>query len=171
MCDKDIVRRAHAIAGIGRVSGPIKRQKEHYKDAWRWEVTASRDAYAVMIALYPLLGERRREQVRVMAQAWLGSHRLDQRTPIECLWDLVEKGPEHWIWRGHTIHNGYPTYTMPGTRSRDRRSPHRVIHELATGEPLGRRRLKNLCGTLSCVRPEHWTPERRAVYLEAEDAS
>lgn len=163
MGDADIIQRLSDIATVGHIRGPIKRSKPHHKDMWLWE-SSSAEAYAVAVAIQPMLGQRRQAQMRAAIVSWLSSRPLDQRTPIEHLLALVEKGEVHWLWQGHKQHDGYPTYTMPGTRSSVRRAPHRVLHEEATGIPLGRRRLKNGCGMVSCVRPGHW-------HLEAEDSA
>jgi hypothetical protein len=62
MTDEDIVRRVHGITGRGSVI-PIPRQRDDWKDAWRWGVNR-RDHIAVIVrALLPYLGKRRSADV------------------------------------------------------------------------------------------------------------
>jgi hypothetical protein len=62
MADEDVVRRFAAEVGAGKVSGPIKRGREHWKPMWRWLTTNRAEIEAVLHELRPYLGDRRAEK-------------------------------------------------------------------------------------------------------------
>lgn len=61
MTDEDVIRRVQSVLG-GRVTGPYRYTSG--KQYWVWAVTGHDEAVDVFEALYPWLGERRREQGR-----------------------------------------------------------------------------------------------------------
>ena len=69
MTDEDVVRRAHAVAQVGRVYGPYKKAGGRYKDYWVWSC-AQRDTVAMVAALWPWLGTRRRARATELLQLW-----------------------------------------------------------------------------------------------------
>lgn len=80
MTDEDVIRRAHLIAGCGRVYGPKKvvlPSGKCGKDAWTWSVQRSEESYALAAAVYQWLFERRRGQARAGMIAWI--NRTDER--------------------------------------------------------------------------------------------
>ena len=67
MTDEDVLRRLAAVIGLGNVCGPYKNKgdgKKAYKPIWSWTVSSRTHVYAVLVALWPWLGARRREKVR-----------------------------------------------------------------------------------------------------------
>lgn len=71
MTDEDIVNRAHQTAGLGNVCGPFY-PKGGRKATWVWHVTTGSDAYALMVALYPWLGVRRKADISAVIRSWVG---------------------------------------------------------------------------------------------------
>lgn len=63
MTDEDIVRRAHAVAGAGNVTGPYM-PKRARKETWTWSVTKRSEVYFVLCMLYPWFGHRRKAKAR-----------------------------------------------------------------------------------------------------------
>jgi hypothetical protein len=168
MADEDIIRRAHAVAGVGNVTF-VKRQNERHSDMWRWGVTRSASAYAVLVALFPLLGERRRIQVTRAIKGWLTSRPLPRLTPVERMCTYIDKSEGHWVWNGQRQRGDYPIF---GVRQHPtvRVAPQRWIYEIRHGVSLRGKRLTNTCGLRHCVKPEHWQVEG-GMYLEAEDSA
>ena len=80
MSDRDSVDRfAAAFPGLGSVAYKGK-QKEHYKPQWIWVCSKKRHLYAVLAAIYPWLGRRRKARAReAMAEV------LIDRRPDQCL--------------------------------------------------------------------------------------
>lgn len=78
MTDEDVVKKFHAIVGVGHVGGPYhpSTRPNHHKPHWRWTVTGGRQAQAVLAALWPFLCLRRKakaeEAIRFFAaqQVW-----------------------------------------------------------------------------------------------------
>jgi hypothetical protein len=60
MTDEDMVRRFHAIVGVGNVS-PMIVDKRGYKPMWRWQAYGE-PVLGVIEMLGPYLGQRRRER-------------------------------------------------------------------------------------------------------------
>ena len=91
--DIDVVQRAHAIAGVGRFFGPYRpstsniRKPFRAKDQWRWTVSKKEDLFFVLNGLVPLLGERRKEQVRAVLEK--RNFTLDGKSPAESRWDVM----------------------------------------------------------------------------------
>lgn len=67
MTDEDVVRRLHLLAGMGRVFGPYGGEPVNgrpRKPYWAWTVRRETQAYALLVAIYPWLGQRRRGRAR-----------------------------------------------------------------------------------------------------------
>ncbi len=59
MCNEDVLRRAHVISGVGNLHGPYDNGEGH-KPYWKWTTTKRAHVFALLVALWPWLGERRR---------------------------------------------------------------------------------------------------------------
>lgn len=66
MTDEDVIRRLHAVTGLGNVNGPIH-HKNGGKPLFAWKVSNKRDLARILLAIYPLLGKRRQGQVATLA--------------------------------------------------------------------------------------------------------
>jgi hypothetical protein len=62
MADEEIIRRFHAVMGLGRVHGPYQKGSNR-KPQWQWQANG-REARQVIHRLLPYLGSRR--QLRAM---------------------------------------------------------------------------------------------------------
>jgi hypothetical protein len=62
MSDLDVLQKAQDIAGTGNISGPYN-YGIGSKAMYRWHVTTTKNAYALMVALYPWLGNRRKNRI------------------------------------------------------------------------------------------------------------
>lgn len=67
MTDRDVVERMHAVAGVGFVNGPYISKRGNRKPLWRWDVHRSPDVARILLAIAPLMGERRRGQIEAAA--------------------------------------------------------------------------------------------------------
>jgi len=68
MADEDVVRRLAEASGMGTVSGPHKSfgpKGTDYQPRWRWSVARQSEVYALLAALWPWLGERRRARAKL----------------------------------------------------------------------------------------------------------
>lgn len=77
MVDEDVIRRLADWTGLGRVTGPHlppAREKAGHQAQWHWNVNKHEHVEALVSAMWPLLGERRRQQVTRMRQ------RMTERT-------------------------------------------------------------------------------------------
>lgn len=64
MSDEDVVRRCLMVSGLGTFHGPHQDMRNPaYKPTWAWQVSSREDVVALMTALRPLMGERRRSQI------------------------------------------------------------------------------------------------------------
>jgi hypothetical protein len=68
MTDEDVVRKLHSTVGFGHVG---VRHREGRQPLWLWRTGSTPQAYAVMMALYPFLGERRRARIEELVHHWL----------------------------------------------------------------------------------------------------
>lgn len=75
MSDADVVLRAHELSGVGCCHSwyPPRFQAQGFKPQQAWVVNNICSIYALMVAVYPWLGERRRAKVREMVQMFLDS--------------------------------------------------------------------------------------------------
>lgn len=69
MTDEDIVRRAHAIAGVGSVHERTRLTKGG-KRVWTWSVTNAEHAAGLAMTIYTFLGSRRQARIRELLAAW-----------------------------------------------------------------------------------------------------
>ena len=70
--DEDVLRRASDLTGLGRVYGPTLR--EGCKPIWRWNIYRKEEVHTAIVAMWPWLGDRRREQILMATKAnrWFG---------------------------------------------------------------------------------------------------
>lgn len=61
MTDGDVVRRIREVTGVGTVIGPIEKGGVR-KPVWYWSAGKKGEVLRLLIAMAPLLGERRRER-------------------------------------------------------------------------------------------------------------
>lgn len=77
MTDEDIIRRVKEIVGFGPVSGPYtnrtqkKLNGESKKQSWLWSSGGQDQSYALLVALYPWMGQRRQQKIREILTKWL----------------------------------------------------------------------------------------------------
>ena len=64
MKDEDVVRRAHALFGYGNV-------RQGKDGMWWWDTSGWRSG-ALMLMLYPYLGERRQKRIAELLRGWMG---------------------------------------------------------------------------------------------------
>lgn len=102
MTDRDVVRRAYEIMGVGYFYGPYKHKD--FKPTWRWSVTSGKDVEVILNRWLPYLGERRKQK------ATIGLERLKK---------LGFRGElrKTCRLRGHPF-TPENTYTAPGTNWR-----------------------------------------------------
>jgi hypothetical protein len=63
MTDEDVVRKIFTILRVGGVSGPNGPYKEGCKPQWSWACSRFEDSQAVLAAIYPFLGVRRKAKI------------------------------------------------------------------------------------------------------------
>lgn len=72
MTDRDVVERVASLARVGTVWGPYSRpDRPRSKPTYRWHVQSRTDAYALLVAIYPWLGARRRQRAAEVVHGWL----------------------------------------------------------------------------------------------------
>lgn len=69
MCDEDVIRRAHALAG-GQVYGPYPPTGMGKRDVWLWQVTKSAQSLDLLRQMLPFFGKRRAAQVAAVVGRW-----------------------------------------------------------------------------------------------------
>lgn len=68
MTDEDVIRKAHAVTGVGRVYGPYEVKRSNvgagpFKPRYQW-VTQGKQAAELMKGIYCFMGERRQGRIR-----------------------------------------------------------------------------------------------------------
>lgn len=76
MTDEDVIRGVASKIG-GRVRGPYKDHRSNRKPSYVWAAEAER-AYAVLVAIYSLLGDRRQAAIREAVSTWSATPRDGQ---------------------------------------------------------------------------------------------
>ena len=76
MTDEDVVRRFHEVIELGRVTGPVPTKGG--QPIYIWRSSSQPDIYAVLAALYPWLGGRRRSRAEECLRD-LGSRQMRAR--------------------------------------------------------------------------------------------
>lgn len=71
MTDRDVVERAKEVSGgLGGSINLVERSRNGHKDIYGWNVNKLNDAYALMVAVYPFMGERRRKDIEKCIEVW-----------------------------------------------------------------------------------------------------
>lgn len=63
MTDEDVVLRVQQAAKLGTVNGPYNKGPGR-KPMWTWDLHRREHVYALLVAMYPWLGNRRKEKAR-----------------------------------------------------------------------------------------------------------
>lgn len=69
MCDKDIIDRLQTITDMGSVRPRKTKQAPHHKDKWLWCVCARREVLQLLLAITPLMGDRRLARIQDAVEA------------------------------------------------------------------------------------------------------
>lgn len=80
MADEDIIRRVHAIAGVGYVFVSIRDKNPLHKPMWSWGTSRQGQSINLLWRMLPLLGERRAARAWEVLEVWAAKeHRLANR--------------------------------------------------------------------------------------------
>lgn len=74
MTDEDVILRLAFITGLGRTYAThrhTKPGKTHWKPSWVWAVQNQQDAYALMVAIWPWMSLRRKQEITTTINRWL----------------------------------------------------------------------------------------------------
>lgn len=167
--DLDYLERCESIFG-GHIC-VTREASENRKKTWTWALTTGEYAYAVCIAMWPLLGRRRQADVTRCIKGWIevgvrpSRHRNawpDSRKEslpslAEKFWGKVDRSGECWRW-ADPPQKGYGKFFFVRDGKVTNGAAHRIAWELIHGQPPGR--LHNECGDTTCVRPDHWFEPR-----------
>lgn len=66
MTDYDIIFRLQQISEMGKITGPYNRIGNHgqeWKPIWHWSVNKKTDLARLLLAIYPVMGERRQKEL------------------------------------------------------------------------------------------------------------
>ena len=70
MTDRDVLERLLAITKLGSINGPYRHgMKSHYKSRYQWSASGPH-AYAIMVAIIPLMCQRRALDIRRIIDAY-----------------------------------------------------------------------------------------------------
>ncbi len=70
-CDLDVLERLQSLHG--GVIRSIKPRKANWKPFWRWELSNTHTTYAVAMAIFPFMAQRRRGQIADAVRTMLAS--------------------------------------------------------------------------------------------------
>jgi hypothetical protein len=70
--DPDVLVRLQEVTGLGTIYGPYRVQNRfpNGKPIQYWTVSKQADAAALMMTLYPLMGERRKARIEEVLAGW-----------------------------------------------------------------------------------------------------
>lgn len=78
MTDEDVIRKTHAIVGLGTVTGPYWSGRSADKQTWHWSIQKDEVAREFMRTVLPLMCERRSAKIaeilqipKGLAQVWV----------------------------------------------------------------------------------------------------
>jgi hypothetical protein len=112
MTDGDVVRHAYEVSGVGTVN-KLPLRAPHHKTVFTWSVGRYANVSAVLFAMAPRLGERR----RVQAAAVLRRHDMDFPSPRI----LALGSNEAWGWISGLVEG--EGYFQPGPLCKKNRGP------------------------------------------------
>lgn len=140
----------------GSKSGPLLRltpSGSPAKPIYTWQLTRTQECIELIEKLYPFLSTRRQKQVdKVLAtQKWAVMPTIEER--FDNLTEKTEDGC--LIWQGHIDRFGFGTWCQTVNQ---RIQAHRFSFQREFGYLPSR--LKNICGSKSCVNPYHWRSAR-----------
>lgn len=69
MTDLDVLEKCQQITGAGIIN-TIKNVPEGHKPQWRWEINKQADAAAVLMMIFPLVSERRKQKIEQVLRGW-----------------------------------------------------------------------------------------------------
>jgi hypothetical protein len=72
MIDEDVIRTFHELAGVGTCNGPRQSPSMKHRPLWDYRAHGA-DAYALAVAMWPWLKQRRRDQLQTAILAWRAS--------------------------------------------------------------------------------------------------
>lgn len=75
MTDGDVVYHAASVAGMGNVIGPFMRGNPKHSPMFRWNVNKRRHIYALLVAIYPYMGQRRGAKIMDILRTFNSSGR------------------------------------------------------------------------------------------------
>lgn len=67
MLDEDIINRLQDITGVGRIRKEPRPGRPNANQMHVWKVSVKKDVARLLLAIYPLLGERKQNQVAALA--------------------------------------------------------------------------------------------------------
>ena len=70
MNDEDVVMRAANIVGFGNYSGPWLQYNPKHKPFYRWSVVKRDYVYALLVAIYPFMGSRRKAKIETILRTY-----------------------------------------------------------------------------------------------------
>lgn len=72
MTDKDVLVRLQRWSGCGLIYATRKHEKfDRVKPQFMWTAQGSKEAYALMIAIFPFMGKRRQAKIKEVLTSWL----------------------------------------------------------------------------------------------------
>lgn len=158
MTDYDIIERLQTVTNTGTIYGPYKKAQAHHKPAWHWKVYDRREVARLLLAIYPLMGERRRERIAELTDR-IALNRGANGEKTHCL-------------RGHPF-DEENTYWSHGkrwciecrrlrqrTRREAKRLPPTVIAECPQGHPYDEANTRVYNGRRHCRACDRMRPSR-----------
>lgn len=79
MTDGDVLRRAALIAGEGMVTGPCQPKNPAHTPFYRWNLNKRSSIYALLVAIFPWMGSRRKARILEMIALLKSTGRLGWR--------------------------------------------------------------------------------------------
>jgi intein/homing endonuclease len=85
MTDRDVLERIHEITGTGSVRGPYyDKRGSNRKPIYKWATNKHADVVRLLLAIYPLMGERRRSRIADATNRLTDFHRGNLLKKNQC---------------------------------------------------------------------------------------
>ena len=84
MSDPDVLAKLHEIVGYGNLRGPYAPGKRGIKQMYRWESIRAEEAHALMVAVWPWMGQRRQEKISEVLKVWYSNKRVPNGRKTHC---------------------------------------------------------------------------------------